>query len=476
MNTRPIPPHPILIVDDEAAILLSVDTALQMAGLNNVMTCHDSRQVMNLLASRPVEAMLLDLNMPHIDGRELLGQINQAFPEIPVIIVTGAVEVETAVQCMKSGAFDYVVKPVEDERLVSAVHRALAFRELKRENQALKQHILSDALERPEAFAGIVTRNKKMLAIFQYIESIAQTSQPVLIRGETGVGKELIARVLHALSGLKGHFVAVNVAGLDDNVFSDTLFGHAKGAFTGAESERQGLIQRASGGTLFLDEIGDLSPASQVKLLRLLQENEFFPLGRDDTKRADSRIVASTNADLWELQKSGKFRKDLNFRLATHRIYVPPLRERLDDLPLLIAHFLEQAASELGKKTPTPPEELVPLLRHYPFPGNIRELKTLLFDATSRHKEGILPLEVFKAHIHRYRAREVPAAGGAQSGAAYGPEGLVFPRKLPTIKQAADLLVAEAMKRANGNQTIAAGMLGITQQALSKRLKKTGAH
>jgi DNA-binding NtrC family response regulator len=472
MNTRPIPPQPILIVDDEAAILLSIDTVLQMAGLNNVMTCQDSRQVMNILASRPVEAMLLDLNMPHTDGRELLGQINQAFPEIPVIIVTGAVEIETAVQCMKSGAFDYVVKPVEDERLVSAVHRALAFRELKRENMALKQHILSDALERPEAFAGIVTRNKKMLAIFQYIESIAQTSQPVLIRGETGVGKELIARVLHELSGLKGHFVAVNVAGLDDSVFSDTLFGHAKGAFTGAESERQGLIQRASGGTLFLDEIGDLSPASQVKLLRLLQENEFFPLGRDDTKRADSRIVASTNADLWELQKSGKFRKDLNFRLGTHRIYVPPLRDRLDDLPLLIAHFLEQAAKALNKKTPSPPEELVPLLRNYPFPGNVRELKTLLFDATSRHKDGILPLEVFKAQIRRHRTREGLVAGDEEYSAAHGQEGLVFPRKLPTIKQAADLLVAEAMKRANGNQTIAASMLGITQQALSKRMKK----
>jgi DNA-binding NtrC family response regulator len=472
MNTRPIPPQPILIVDDEAAILLSIDTVLQMAGLNNVLTCQDSRQVMTILASRPVEAMLLDLNMPHIDGRELLGQINQAFPEIPVIIVTGAVEIETAVQCMKSGAFDYVVKPVEDERLVSAVHRALAFRELKRENMALKQHILSDALERPEAFAGIVTRNKKMLAIFQYIESIAQTSQPVLIRGETGVGKELIARVLHELSGLKGHFVAVNVAGLDDSVFSDTLFGHAKGAFTGAESERQGLIQRASGGTLFLDEIGDLSPASQVKLLRLLQENEFFPLGRDDTKRADSRIVASTNADLWELQKSGKFRKDLNFRLGTHRIYVPPLRDRLDDLPLLIAHFLEQAAKALNKKTPSPPEELVPLLRNYPFPGNVRELKTLLFDATSRYKDGILPLEVFKAQIRRHRTREGLVAGDEEDSAAHGQEGLVFPRKLPTIKQAADLLVAEAMKRANGNQTIAASMLGITQQALSKRMKK----
>jgi DNA-binding NtrC family response regulator len=476
MNTRPIPPYPILIVDDEAAILLSVDTILQMTGLNNVMTCQDSRQVMNILASRPVEAMLLDLNMPHVDGRELLGQINQAFPEIPVIIVTGAVEIETAVQCMKLGAFDYVVKPVEDERLISAVHRAMAFRELKRENLALKQHILSDALEQPEAFAGIVTRNKKMLAIFQYIESIAQTSQPVLIRGETGVGKELIARVLHELSGLKGSFVAVNVAGLDDSVFSDTLFGHAKGAFTGAELERHGLIEKASGGTLFLDEIGDLSPASQVKLLRLLQENEFFPLGRDDPKRTDARIVASTNVDLWEQQKTGKFRKDLNFRLGTHRIYLPPLRERLDDLPLLIAHFLEQAATALNKKIPTPPEELVPLLRNYPFPGNVRELKTLLFDAASRHKDGILALDVFKAQIRRYRSREGPAAGDEEYSTPPGIEGLVFPKKLPTIKQAAELLVAEAMKRASGNQTIAASMLGITQQALSKRLKKTEEH
>jgi DNA-binding NtrC family response regulator len=265
------------------------------------------------------------------------------------------------------------------------------------------------------------------------------------------------------------------VAGLDDNVFSDTLFGHAKGAFTGAESERQGLIQRASGGTLFLDEIGDLSPASQVKLLRLLQENEYFPLGRDDTRRADARIVASTNADLWELQKSGKFRKDLNFRLATHRIYVPPLRERLDDLPLLVAHFLEQTASELNKKIPSTPDGLVPLLRRHPFPGNVRELQTLIFDAVSRHKNGVLSLEVFAARIRRHGDSLGPAPAEEESGPAQELEELIFPRNLPTIRQATDLLVAEAMKRADGNQTAAAGMLGISQQALSKRLKKTDA-
>lgn len=245
MSSNPHPSNPILIVDDEAAILLAIDTALQMAGLSNTLTCQDSRRVMDLLARHPVEVMLLDLTMPHIDGRELLNRVTHEFPEIPVIIVTGAVDVETAVLCMKSGAFDYVIKPVETDRLVSGVNRAVSFRELKRENFALKQHILTDALEKPEAFTSIITNNKKMLSIFQYIESIAQTSQPVLIRGETGVGKELIARTLHTLSKLKGSFVAVNVAGLDDNVFSDTLFGHVRGAFTGAERDRRGLIEQA---------------------------------------------------------------------------------------------------------------------------------------------------------------------------------------------------------------------------------------
>ena len=472
MSGKPHSSNPILIVDDEAAILLAIDTALQMAGLSNTMTCQDSRRVMDLLARHPVEVLLLDLTMPHIDGRELLNRVNREFPEIPVIIVTGAVDVETAVLCMKSGAFDYLIKPVEADRLVSGVNRAMSFRELKRENFALKQHILTDTLEKPEAFTSIITNNKKMLSIFQYIESIAQTSQPVLIRGETGVGKELIARTLHTLSGLKGSFVAVNVAGLDDNVFSDTLFGHVRGAFTGAERDRRGLIEQASGGTLFLDEIGDLSTASQVKLLRLLQESEYFPLGQDEAKRTDVRIVASSNVDLWKRQKAGLFRKDLNYRLRTHRIYIPPLRERTDDIPLLIEHFLLEAARTLNKKKPVLPNELTTLLRTYPFPGNVRELQTLVFDAVSRHKGNVLSLEVFKAHIRLYQSRENTKPQAATHTPEPGTSLIGFSEKLPTITQATDLLVAEAMRRSGGNQSVAAGLLGITQQALSKRLKK----
>ena len=467
-----LPRCPILVVDDEESILLAIDTTLRMAGINNVITCSDSRTVAGILSEQSIELMLLDLNMPHITGERLLDEITRDYPEIPVVIVTGAVDVETAVRCVKAGAFDYVVKPVEEERLLASVNRAISFQELKRENLALKQHILTDSLEKPEAFSDIVTNNKKMLLIFQYIESVSRTSQPVLIRGETGVGKELIARTIHDLSDLQGSFVAVNAAGLDDNVFSDTLFGHVKGAYTGAETVRSGLIEQAAGGTLFLDEIGDLNHASQVKILRLLQEGEYFPLGRDKPRKSDARIVAATNRNLSRLLETGEFRKDLNYRLRTHRIYIPPLRERLDDIPLLVAHFLEEAAQKLGKKRPTPPPELVTLLKTYDFPGNIRELQSMIIDAVSRHDTGVLSMQAFRAHINQSHLDKSDRDDQLYQNAAQAPL-IVFPgQTLPTIKQASNLLVKEAMQRANGNQSIAAGLLGISQQALSKRLKK----
>ena len=471
MTLSPNNSRPVMIVDDEASILLAIETSLQMAGFSNTQTCQDSRQVMKLLAQTPVDVLLLDLNMPHVDGHRLLDTVNREYPEIPVIIVTGAVDVDTAVRCIRAGAFDYIVKPVEEERLRTAVNRALAFQELKRENQSLRQHILDDTLEQPEAFRRIVTRNKKMLLIFQYLESIAKTSQPVLIRGETGVGKELIARSIHKLSGLEGQFVAVNVAGLDDNVFADTLFGHVKGAYTGAESLRRGLIEQAAGGTLFLDEIGDLSPASQVKMLRLLQEGEYMALGSDAKHVSNARILAATNQNLQQLQQNGKFRKDLNYRLRTHRIYIPPLRERRDDIPLLAEHLLQKAARRLDKSKPTVPPQLYSLLKAYNFPGNVRELESMLFDAVSRHKAGVLSLEVFKAHISHEQSTSANAATPAAPA-----EGLIqFGQKLPTIKQATELLVDEAMRRAGGNQSMAARLLGISQQALSKRLQKRNA-
>ncbi len=471
MNNNLNPPDPILIVDDEEGILLAIETTLQMAGLNNTITCQDSRKVLDIISTQQFEAVLLDLNMPHVQGEELLTVIHREAPDIPIIIVTGQIDVETAVRCMKTGAFDYVLKPVEEGRLITAITRALSFRELKRENLALKQRILTVKLENPEAFKELITNNNKMLSLFLYIESIAETSQAVLVTGETGVGKELVAKTIHNLSRLKGNFVAVNVAGLDDTVFSDTLFGHAKGAFTGADRIRQGLIEQASGGTLFLDEIGDLSTMSQVKLLRLLQEGEFLPLGQDDVRKTDARIITATNEDLFALEKKGKFRKDLIFRLRTHHIHIPPLRERLDDIPLLTDHLLNEAAEKLKKKVPSPPKELLTLLRTYSFPGNIRELQSMIFDAVSRHKSRILSLYAFKGHIEREQQNMTLQTGSDTESESDSSALISFPGGLPTIKQATQFLVAEALRQTDGNQSIAAKILGISQQALSKRLK-----
>ncbi len=458
---------PIVVIDDEAPILLAVDTTLRMAGLKPVVTCADSRQALELLDRHGASVVLLDLNMPFVDGETLMPGIMAHFPDLPIIVITGSIDVETAVRAMKTGAFDYIVKPVDESRLITAVHQALKFGELRQENQALRNHLRNGGLQHPQAFDAIVTHSPKMTALFHYIESIAATEEPVLIRGETGVGKELAARAIHTLSGRKGSFVAINVAGLDDNIFSDTLFGHVKGAFTGAEAHRKGLIEKASGGTLFLDEIGDLNQGAQVKLLRLLQEHEYMPLGKDSSHRSNARIIASTHADLWAMQEKKQFRTDLHYRLRTHRVWIPPLRERNDDLPLLCDHFLHQAAQTLGKPKPDISPDLLPLLGTYPFPGNIRELKAMIFDAMAQHKSGPLPVSVFRDHMARSQASGHKTIRHSDAGDA----PVAFGSSLPTIKAATRRLVQEAMQRCANNQTQAAALLGISQQALSKRLK-----
>ncbi|WP_136806991.1 sigma-54-dependent transcriptional regulator [Desulfosediminicola flagellatus] len=461
------PYDPILVIDDEEAILLSVDTILNMAGMNNVITCADSRQAMAIIEQRKPSVVLLDLNMPHVKGEIIIEKLSELYPSIPVIIITGRIDAETAVHCMKSGASDYIVKPVDEERLLSAVKKSLQSGQVTIQNTLQECDNITERLDHPDAFKTIVTRSLKMVEIFQYIESIATTDQPVLVRGETGTGKELIAHVIHNLSQRSGEFVAVNVAGLDDNVFSDTLFGHVKGAFTGAEADRRGLLERANGGTIFLDEIGDLTQASQVKLLRLLQENEYMPLGQDNVRTSSARVIASTHVDLWDIQRKKLFRKDLHYRIRTHRIHAPPLRERKEDLGLLSAHFLQLAATALNKSIPKMPAELITLLETYNFPGNIRELQAMIFDAMAQNKNGILSLMVFREHMARMRKLDM-----AENTVNFNTSpSFTQSDVLPSIKQATRMLIKEAMTRANNNQSIAASLLGISQQALSKRLK-----
>lgn len=472
MKKTAYPNHPILLVDDEPFSLASFAITLKTHGIDHAIRCQDSREVLAILGRQEVEIILLDLTMPHISGLEILQLVAEKYAGIPVIVVTGVNEVKTAVECMRLGAFDYVLKPVEVDRLLPSVKRALEVRHLRRQNSSLTRSLLADTLLHPEAFQPIVTRSCKMQAIFRYCEAIAEGQQPVLIAGETGVGKELFARALHTLSGRPGEFVAVNVAGLEDAVFSDTLFGHARGAFTGAERARPGLVETAAGGTLFLDEIGDLRDASQVKLLRFLEQREYLPLGSDMAKSSDARVLVATHVDLEAQLAAGRFRNDLYYRFRTHRLRIPPLRERLDDLPLLLDHFLAEAAREFTKAKPTYHPALLDLLQGYHFPGNIRELRAMVFDAVSGHQGKMLSAESFRAIIGLGIKGEavVPptAAGGRKDDWSTQPE------PLPTLKEATGRLVREALRRANNNQRVAAMILGITPQALSQRLKRSG--
>lgn len=458
----------LLLVDDETSWLHGITLTLARVGITEVVQCSDSRQVMGLLEEETIDLVLLDLTMPHLSGEDLLPLIAQKYPEVPVIILTGLNQVEIAVNCMRLGAFDFYVKSVEPERLTLGIKRALRLLEAVRENQRMKSSLLQKELVHPEAFVEIITRNEQMRVLFHYIEAVSRGRQPILITGESGVGKELIARAISRLYNPDAAYVAVNVAGLDDNMFADTLFGHQKGAFTGAGNDRPGMIEQAADGILFLDEIGDLSAYSQVKLLRLLQEGEYFPLGSDRPKRSKARIVVATNRDLTALQAAGEFRNDLYYRLKTHQVQLPPLRERPDDIPLLLAHFLRLAAAELGKNPPTPPPELAILLSTYHFPGNIRELAGMCFDAVSRHQTGKLAMDSFKVAIGNREKTGLNHRNQAQNNGNL----LGFYDQLPTLGEAADLLVGEAMKRAQNNQTIAAALLGISRPALSKRLKK----
>lgn len=462
---------PILLVDDEVEILFSTSFLFQSEGFANVTTESDSRKVMEVLNRQEAALILLDLNMPYLSGFELLKSIRAEFPHIPVIVMTAANEVEMAVECMRAGAFDYFVKPAEKGRLLASAGKALEMHCLRRELSLLKSQLLAEGSAAHHPFAPIITRSGKMHSIFRYLTAIAGTEQPVLIAGETGVGKELIARSVHAASGRSGPFVAVNVAGLDDHMFSDTLFGHVKGAFTGADATRDGLAARAAGGTLFLDEIGDLLPQSQIKLLRLLQEHEYFPLGSDVTRRCEARVVVATNRNLLEMIGENTFRKDLYYRLGAHQVSIPPLRERSEDIPLLLDHFLDEAAAELHRKRPTVPDELYAYLEAYDFPGNVRELKALLFDAVARHEKGVLSLALFRERIGSPRAevRHDPLSF------LNGPAVPGDKRAMPTLKEAEEALIAHALGLAKGNQGIAAAYLGITRQALNKRLIRKGA-
>jgi len=470
MEDRAGDPLSVVVVDDEEEVLFSSSVLLESHDVGPVVTLRDGRELLAYLGEHRAGVVVLDLFMPHVSGQELLPQIVQHHPEIPVVVMTASQEVETAVSCMKEGAFDYLVKPVEESRYVSCLSRALELRSLREQVGALKRSLLGPRLAQEEVFSRIITNNPVLKNIFRYVEAISTSVEPVLITGETGVGKGLIAEAVHRLSHRPGKLVSVNVAGLDDAMFSDSLFGHKKGAFTGAETDRDGMVTGAAGGTLFLDEIGDLSTSSQVKLLRLLQEKTYTPLGSDVMRKSDARIVAATNQDLRRLAADGRFRQDLYFRLSGHQVEVPPLRMRKEDIPLLVGHFIEEAARSMGKPIPEPTPELLSLLSVYHYPGNVRELRAMLYDAVALHRAGpFLSMDSCREAIDRNRG--LGESGDADASVEATPAVQTLGR-FPTLKELEKLFIEEALRQANDNQGIAAMLLGISRTALNRRLAR----
>ena len=452
----------ILVVDDDQLTAELYVSILEDLGYRRVDMLTDSREVMAFVDASEPTLIVLDLNMPYISGQELLARLAQEHPEVTTIVITAVESLETAVECMRIGAFDYMTKPVEPSRLATAVRNGLLVRRLQEEVEVLQAPASDEPPAHPEAFTSILTVSAEMGRLFRYIEAVAPSPKAVLVTGESGTGKELVARALHDVSGASGRFIPVNVSGLDDTVFSDTLFGHKRGAFTGADTDRAGLIESAAGGTLFLDEIGDLQMPSQIKLLRLLQEGEYYPLGSDRTKQSSARIVAATNVDLKKAEAGGTFRKDLYYRLRAHHVEIPPLRDRKEDLPVLIEHFVAESAALLGKSAPRVPREVVQLLSGYAFPGNVRELQSMIMDVFSRDSSLAHAVDYLRQYIglDSDEQAEEPADRFTWSGS------------FPTLEEVEDYLIDEALRISDGNQSAAAALLGVSQSTLSRRLKR----
>lgn len=457
---------PIMLVDDEAEALALLESFLSCEGYQNITAFANPQEARRFFDHNDVAVVVLDLRMPGLSGQELLRHMTVRTPRVSVIVVTAENQIETAIDCMRLGAIDYLIKPVMINRFLAAVANALEINAL--EARLHMPGSTPSPLDNP--IPAIVTRNREMLAQIHYLGIIARSIQPILIAGETGVGKELFARAAHTLSGLSGQFVCVNVAGLDDQMFSDSLFGHRKGAYTGAMHDRDGLIKKAAKGTLFLDEIGDLKEMSQIKLLRLIQENEYYPLGTDTQVTSQARILLATNRNLKELVERGEFRKDLYYRLSTHQIMIPPLRKRPEDIPLLLDHFIAEVADDSRPRI-SYRQELVDLLASYEFPGNARELQSMVRDIIARSPSGRLSTQVCQEIINRERQSERKPGMAVHTVDREKCHGVSFDY-FPTLKQAEDELIRKALAIACNNQGRAAQLLGISRQALNNRLRR----
>ena len=442
----------LLIADDEKNILSGLRLAFEDEGYT-VITASDGKEAWEKLQKNIVDLVITDLRMPEMDGYELLKRISSSYPTLPVIVLTGHGTIETAVETMRDGAIDFFTKPVDIDKLSLVVRKSITATELKEQNRKLSEELKK--LRREKGYSKIVGRSQKVVDMLRLIEQVADTRATVLITGESGTGKELVADALVALSSRSDKpFVKVHAASLSSSLLEDELFGHEKGAFTGAVSMKKGRFELADGGTIFLDEIGEIDSATQVKLLRVLQEREFERVGGEKPISVDVRVICATNRNLLEEVKKGNFREDLYYRLNVVHIEVPPLRERKEDIDLLAVSFLETFNSEDKRKIEGFTPAAKKALMSYSWPGNIRELKNAI--------ESAVVLARGKNIDKDDLPQQVRDSG---SGARISFD-------LPiTLDEAERRLILETISYAKGNKTKAAELLGIGRKTISRRMQ-----
>lgn len=444
----------ILIVDDETDALDLMEELFLKHGYET-FTARNGLEAMPIIAEHEPDILISDMVMPEMDGIKLLELVTKKYPDIAVIMITAHGTIETAVETMKKGAKDYILKPLRLDEILAKVETISQLKSLMKENQYLREK-----LSQKYNFNNIIGKNSQMLELFDLIKDIAKTNSTVLITGESGTGKELIANAIHFNSDrIKKPFVKVNCGVLAENLLESELFGHVKGSFTGAIRDKLGRFELANGGTIFLDEIGDVTPNMQLKLLRVLQEGEFERVGGIETIKVDVRIIAATNRNLNEMMMKGQFRQDLYYRLNVIPLEVPPLRERKDDIPLLITHFLEKFNKQFNKKIDFIEDEVMRYLQNYSWPGNIRELENLLERAVVLNKTGKLTIKDF------------PLIMSAQEGnieVELTTEGALTEIVDNYEKQ----IILKALRENNYNKLRTAEKLGIHRSTFMSKLKK----
>ena len=465
MDSDAIRPAKILVIDDEPVICKGCRMVLTEKG-HAVDTCSTGRDAVQAVETGDYELLLLDLKLPDADGMDLLKRFHEHTPRTAVIVMTGYSSVQNAVSAMKQGAFDYLPKPFSDDQLLFAAEKAVTAKRLTEENLALRRQLYAMF-----DFSNIVGENPKLLQVFEEVRKAAPTDSTILLQGESGTGKELFAKAIHAHSRRASRqFVAADCSTFSASLLESELFGHVKGAFTGAVSAKAGIFEMAKGGTLFLDEVANLNLEIQGKLLRVMETQEFKPVGASASKKTDIRIIAATNRDLKSRIESGQFRDDLYYRLNVVPLWLPPLRDRRDDIPKLVYHFLRIFCREIGKRIEGFSDEALKLLVQYDWPGNVRQLKNVVERLVIMADGEVLAFEDLVEHIYTKASPGSDAVPETVEQLRSTKKTIVERHYLPIEKA----FLQKAVTAAGGNITEAAARVGMKRPNFSTLLKKHG--